>query len=161
MMQQFGVKRWLICLWLKWGRAGLAALLAVGFLGACGPAPEDRSLLLEEAWVRAAPPGMKMTAGFGQWVNKSADPIEIMNFSSPDFQDVSLHLTVNEQGVSRMNAVASLTVPSGGTVEMAPGGYHLMLMQAVREFAPGDRVILEVTDAAGSAFAFELPVERR
>ena len=67
-----------------------------------------------------------MTAGFGVLKNETAQAIEFTGFRSPAFRDVSLHETVVADGVSRMQEVESLALAPGETVELAPGGYHLM-----------------------------------
>ena len=52
-------------------------------------------------------------------------------------------------GVSRMRHVASLQVPAGGSVALAPGGLHLMLMQPRQSPALGDSVDIELELADG------------
>jgi copper(I)-binding protein len=64
-------------------------------------------------------------------------------------------------GVSRMREVESLTVPADGSIELAPGGYHLMLMMPAGPIAPGDSVTVTMTTADGRTFLHEVPVERR
>ena len=60
-----------------------ALLVLVCLLQACQPSFEDSMLTLDEAWIRAVPPSMKMTAGFGQLTNSSGREVEISGFSSP------------------------------------------------------------------------------
>ncbi|MEM7440644.1 MAG: copper chaperone PCu(A)C [Pseudomonadota bacterium] len=46
-----------------------------------------------------------------------------------DFPQVMIHLsTVDDQGVARMEHVMALDIPAGETVELKPGGYHVMFM---------------------------------
>ncbi len=137
-------------------------LLAVSiFLAACSPPGVEQTLKFEDAWVRATPPGAMMTAGFGRLVNHTDLELEIKAYTSPAFADVSLHETVIENGVSRMRKVPGLTIPPGGEVELAPGGYHLMLMLPTQASGPHDRVVLQIEEAGGQRFSFELPVVRR
>lgn len=102
-----------------------------------------------------------MTAGFGRLVNQSAVPLEITVYTSPAYFDVSLHQTVLEDGVSRMREVPVLTIPPGSEVELAPGGYHLMLMNPTQAALPRDWLVLHIEAAGGQRYSFELPVERR
>ena len=104
------------------------------FLAACSPPAAEQTLKFEDAWVRATPPGAMMTAGFGRLVNHTDLKLEITAFTSPNYGDVSLHQTVIENGVSRMKEVPGLSIPPGGEVELAPGGYHLMLMMPQTSF---------------------------
>ena len=131
------------------------------FLAACSPPAAEQTLKFEDAWVRATPPGAMMTAGFGRLVNHTDLKLEITAFTSPNYGDVSLHQTVIENGVSRMKEVPGLSIPPGDEVELAPGGYHLMLMMPKQSSGPHDRVELLIEEAGGQRFSFELPVERR
>ena len=130
-------------------------------LGAGGLAAGEHGLAFNGAWVRALPPGVGMTAGFGTLVNSGGEPLEITAFSSPQFAEVSLHRTETVNGVSRMREVPTLLVEAGAAVELAPGGYHLMLMKPSASPEPGQSVTLHFTTAEGRDFQFEVPVERR
>jgi hypothetical protein len=137
-------------------------LLAVSILlAACSPPGVEQTLKFEDAWVRSTPPGAMMTAGFGRLINHTDHQFEITAFTSPAYADVSLHETVIENGVSRMREVHGLSIPPGGEVELAPGGYHLMLMMPTQTSGPHDRVVLQIEMAEGQQFSFELPVEKR
>lgn len=141
-------------------RAAIAALL---LLAASGTARTGDAAGLEfsESWVRALPPGMGMTAGFGLLQNRGAAPIELVAFSSPDFGDVSLHRTEQVEGMSRMREVEALTIPAGGAQELAPGGFHLMLMKPTTSLQPGTAITIRMKAADGRAFSFTVPVEAR
>jgi len=137
-------------------------LLAVGiFLAACSPSAAEKTLEFEDAWVRAAPPSALMTAGFGRLVNNTDARLEITAYTSPSYGEVSLHETVIEDGVSRMRLVPLLSIPPGDEVELAPGAFHLMLMMPTYAVGLHDRVVLQIEEAGGQTFSFELPVERR
>lgn len=128
---------------------------------AAGAALAEARLAFDAAWVRALPPGMHMTAGFGTISNPGGEAIELTAFSSPQFADVSLHRSETVDGVSRMREVPSLRVEAGASVELKPGGYHLMLMQPAAPLQAGQSVNLVMTAADGREFSFEVPVERR
>ena len=86
---------------------------AVIFLASCGTKNEPVDPVFENAWVRAVPTGMKMTAGFGRLRNPGPTDIEITAFSSPSFGDVSLHRTELVGGVSKMREVPVLAISAG------------------------------------------------
>lgn len=137
--------------------------LAVGAISLWAQAASagQQGLSFADAWIRAVPPGMGMTAGFGTLRNDGPADILLTAFSSPEFADVSLHRTEEVDGVSRMRSVPSLPVPAGAAVELAPGGYHLMLMKPLRPLDAGQPVTVRITAEDGRAFTFEVPVERR
>ena len=128
-------------------------------LAACSRPVVENQLLFEDAWVRAMPPGSMMTAGFGRLVNNSAVDLKITAYASPQFADVSLHQTVLEDGMSRMQEVPALQIPAGSEIDLEPGGHHLMFMQPIEK--QEDILLLHVDVDGGGRFSFELPVERR
>jgi copper(I)-binding protein len=147
------MKKLLLSLWLA---------TAVGLPGWPGPvAADDAGLAFEHAWVRAMPPGMKMTAGFGRLHNTGTETIELVSFASPAFGDVSLHRTEIVDGLSRMREVPSQAIPAGESLSLEPGGYHLMLMMPRAALSSGGTVPLEITTGDGRVFRFEVPLERR
>ena len=131
------------------------------FLTGCGPSTQSAGPVFEGAWVRAIPPGMNMTAGFGKLSNPEPATIEITSFTSPSFSDVSLHRSELVDGISKMREVPVLTVEAGATVVLESGGYHLMLMMPSGEIQPGHTVVIEMVIADGRSFNFEMRVVRR
>ena len=105
--------------------------------------------LVESAWIRLPPMAMPMMAGFATVRNPCDAAVAVVAASSPAFGSVELHETRRVDGVSRMRHVASLQVPAGGSVALAPGGLHLMLMQPRQSPALGDSVDIELELADG------------
>jgi copper(I)-binding protein len=137
----------------------LFSLVLAILLLACSQPGNGKRLLFEDGWVRAMPLGSMMTAGFGQLINQGDEPIEITGYSSPQFASVSLHRSVQEDGVTRMEEVPLLSLQAGSEVSLAPGGYHVMFMRPL-EKNPA-RVVLHIEVSGEQRFSFELPVERR
>ena len=134
---------------------GVALMLSV----ACSQPSHQHSLQFEQAWVRSMPPGSMMTAGFGRLVNDGREDLEIIAYSSPQFASVSLHRSVLEAGVSRMEEVPALDLVAGSEFELAPGDYHLMFMRPVGQIP--ETVVLQIEVAGDRHFRFEMPLERR
>jgi len=106
-------------------------------------------LVVERAWIRAAPPGAMMLAGYAALRNDGDAPLVVIGADSVDFGDVSLHQTIEENGVEKMRALPRLELTPGARVEFAPGGKHLMLMQPRRGLKEGDAVTIHLTTAGG------------
>ncbi len=131
------------------------------FLAGCGPSARSAGPVFEDAWVRAIPAGMNMTAGYGKLSNPERATIEITSFTSPSFSDVSLHRSELVDGFSMMREVSVLPIAAGATVLLEPGGYHLMLVMPSGEIQPGHAVVIEMATADGRSFSFEMQVIRR
>jgi len=139
--------------------AAVACVAAVAWTGMTRAGQEG--LAFEAAWIRAMPPGMSMTAGYGRFRNTGAEVVELLSYSSPEFGEVTLHRTEIVDGVSRMRDVSVLPIPPGEAVALEPGGYHLMLMAPEAPLAEGRLVTLQVFAKDGSMFRFEVPVQRQ
>ena len=56
------------------------------------------------------------------------------------FRQSSIHETVIERGVSRMRELPRVDLAPGATVEMKPGGAHLMLVEPRHAIVVGDKI---------------------
>ena len=100
------------------------------------------SVAVSDAWVRWLPAGLPM-GGYMSLRNTGTQPLRLTGARSASFGRVMLHRSEIIGGMARMVHVESVTVPPGGSVRFAPGGYHLMLMQA-RDVKPGDSVDIDL-----------------
>lgn len=116
------------------------------------------SLTAEHAWLRSPPPGATMLAGYARLTNSGNEPLRIVGARSVAFGDVQLHETIEQEGVSRMRPVEQLTIAPGQTVELQPGGLHLMLMQPRRKLGLGDSVLVDLLTADGDPLPILLNV---
>lgn len=133
-------------------RAGLvfAAVLLASQAIAAG------RLKVERAWIRTAPPAATMLAGYAVLHNSGDAPVIVHGASSPDFGAVSIHETIEVDGVERMQAIEQVEVAPGATVTFAPGGKHFMLMRPARSLASGATVTihLDTNDSNGVDASF-------
>jgi copper(I)-binding protein len=135
--------------------------LAVALLATLGCSSPERPPHVTGPWIREAPEGMTMTAGYLVIHNDLSRDVVIVGASSPDFGQVEFHNTVTENNVSRMRQERQVHVPAGGSVAFEPGGRHLMLMQAARDLKEGDEVTIELLFADGGQLHFTAPVHKQ
>ena len=117
----------------------LAALVAAS-LGAASSAHAEGKLSVYDAWIRNAPPGATMMAGYATLKNEGDAPIKVLTVQSDAFRQSSIHETVVERGVSRMRELPRVDLAPGASVEMKPGGAHLMLSEPRHPILVGDKV---------------------
>ncbi len=111
-------------------------------------------------WIREAPPGVSMWAGFVTLKNTSDKPVALVAVSSPAFRMVEMHRSVVENGMARMREQASIAIPAGQTVALEPGGYHLMLMHARQPVKAGVSVPMTLQFDNGQRLQLTFPVQR-
>lgn len=137
--------------------AGLLALLPAS---AAVAAADDCLPVVEQPWVRAAPPGAKTLAGYLVLRNPCQAPVVVVDVESLDFGMPMIHRTVEEGGVSRMREAGRLELPPGGELRFEPGGLHLMLMRPLRPLAEGDVARVRLVLEDGRRVFAEYPVRR-
>ena len=74
--------------------------LALALLTACGQTSGPAGLVLEGAWVRSPPPGAAMLAAYGRLSNTGPTAVDIVDFTSDGFDEISLHETTIENDVA-------------------------------------------------------------
>ena len=114
---------------------------------------------VKDAWVRTSVPGQKATGAFMKLTAK--DGAKLVAASSPVAGVTEVHEMKMEGDIMKMKAVAGgLDLPAGKTVELKPGGYHVMLMD-LKAALPKDSTIpltLVFKDAKGVESRLELKV---
>ncbi len=81
-----------------------------------------------------------------------------MSATSDAAKVVELHETRNEGGVMTMRPLSRFPLPAGGTLEMKPGGYHVMLLGLTRDLHQGDTVKVTLTFEKAAPLTVEAPV---
>src|SRR6267378_3919369 len=123
------------------------AIAAVAVLW-CSPAAPVRAqeakagdLVITQAWTRATPGGAKIGGGYLTIENKGSTPDRLIGGSADVAGKVEVHEMAMNNGVMTMRPLEKgLAIEPGKTVKLAPGGYHLMIMDLKTPFKQGDKV---------------------
>jgi copper(I)-binding protein len=137
-----------------------AALQAL--IGAPAHAQEVKAadLVITQAWSRATPGGAKIAGGFLTIENKGAAPDRLVSGSSDIVGKIEIHEMAMNNGVMTMRPLdKGLAIEPGKTVKLAPGGYHLMLMDLKRPLKQGDKVPLTLEFEKAGKVALSLDVQ--
>ncbi|HHZ88386.1 MAG TPA: copper chaperone PCu(A)C [Chromatiaceae bacterium] len=121
------------------------------WLAASNVAAEPANVVVENAWVRAAPPNAKVMAGYLTLRNQADIPLRLMRVSSPDFKRIEIHQSLNQDGMARMIALPHLHLAAQGTLRLEPGGSHLMLIEPTRKLFINRSVTLSIVFGNGSS----------
>lgn len=125
------------------------ALVAATLLALLSALPAAAQVAVTDAWVRGTVPGQKATGAFMQLTSLS--DMTLVGAASPAAKVVEIHEMKQEGGMMKMNAVNRVALPANKTVELKPGGYHIMMMDLAQPLREGDTVPLTLTfeDKAG------------
>lgn len=133
----------------------VAAALAASAVATAAPAPAG--VRVEHPWIRWLPANLP-SAAYAVIVNDSDAMVRLVGAASGDYQSVMLHRSMLAHSDSRMEKVEHLDIPAHGSVKLAPGGYHLMLMHARHPIKPGDKVPVSLHFAGGATLQVDFPV---
>ena len=115
----------------------------ISLLAACDQAPNE-AFSVKDAWVREAPPNASMMAGYVTIKNNSNQERILTFAKSNQFNMVEIHRTIVEDGVAKMRQQDDLPIPAGGSLELKPGSYHLMLIGPKSALKATDEVTVTV-----------------
>jgi periplasmic copper chaperone A len=129
---------------------------AIALLSSIVVAPAaSAQVSVSDAWVRATVPAQRASGAF--MTLRSAQPARLISASSPVAGVVEIHEMKMEGDTMRMRAIDALALPAGQSVELAPGGYHVMLMELKQTLKEGDTVPLSLTiEAEGKRSTVEV-----
>ena len=114
------------------------------------PAGAFAELDISEARIKNLPPTVPVRAGYMTIHNSSQMAVSIIAIRSDAFASVEIHRSVMQDGMMHMDLVANLQIAPGASLQLAPGGLHLMMMQPVQPTQPGDEIeiILQLDDGS-------------
>jgi periplasmic copper chaperone A len=118
------------------------------------------ALEIAHPWARATPPSAPAGGGFLKITNTGSAPDRLVSVSSPAADLVQVHEMKMDGSVMRMREVEKgLEIPAGGSVILAPGGYHLMMMGLKAPFKQGASVPVTLVFEKAGKIDVELAVE--
>jgi copper(I)-binding protein len=82
----------------------------------------------------------------------------LISASSPVAGEVQLHEMSMEGNVMKMLQVKDIAVPAGGSVELKPGGLHLMFMNIKAPLSAGETVPVKLKFAKAGEVEVRMPV---
>jgi copper(I)-binding protein len=116
-----------------------SALLASVFMTSVAFASNEvkvGNLKIENPQARATVPAQKMSGGFLKIENKGGAD-KLLSASSPASKSMELHTMTMDGNVMKMREVKAIDIPANGTVELKPGGLHLMFIDLKSQLKPG------------------------
>jgi len=146
-----------------------AAILLPGLLQRLN-VPQESDIVVSNAWVRPVlveTSGQEPMAGMesmdstdsvtGAYLvieNRGSAADRLLSITSDAATTVEIHETqIDDSGVARMRPQPDgIEIPARSTVEVRPGGYHLMLTGIKQTLELGQTIDLSLTFASGATF---------
>lgn len=106
------------------GSMFIALLLTTGVF-----AQSSNAIEISKHWVRATPPAAKVAGGFMVVTNRGTTDDRLIAVSFEGAKKSEIHEMKIDDGIMKMRPLADgIVVPAGKSIELKPGGFHLMFM---------------------------------
>ncbi len=96
----------------------------------------------EKIWIREAPPTIDVLAAYMTLHNPTDQDITLICVKSPAFTDIMFHKTEIVNDIAKMRHADEIIIPAHTSFDLAPGGFHMMLMGKKYQLKKGDEVEL-------------------
>lgn len=118
---------------------------------------QQNEITITDAWIRALPHSVP-SGGYFTLHNGESQTITLTGAQSPACGMLMLHKSANMGGMSSMQDVEAVDIPAGGTLKFAPGGYHLMCMDAKPVLKAGAHIPVTLAFKNGRKVAAQFEV---
>lgn len=110
-------------------------------------------LKISKAFAKAMLPGQPAGAGYLIIENTGGEADRLISATSEASPDIEIHEMKMDGDVMKMRELAEgLDIPAGATVELKPGGLHLMFMDVPQPFKEGETLKVKLKfEKAGEA----------
>lgn len=117
-------------------------------------------LTLTGGWLRAMLPGQPAGGGFVTIANGGSTPDRMIGVSTTAAGKSEMHTMEIKNDVMVMRPVeGGIEIPAGQTVELKPGGLHLMFMQVKEPFKEGATIAVTLEFEKAGKVELQLPVK--
>ncbi len=98
-------------------------------------------LVIVHPWARATPPGAKVAGGYLTIENNGTENDRLVAATAEIAGRVDVHEMAVDNGVMKMRPLTDgLEIPAGGSVELKPGSYHMMMMDLTGPLKAGESI---------------------
>ena len=139
---------------------GAALMLALFVASAAADEVKAGDLVITQAWSRATPGGAKIAGGYLTIENKGAAADRLIGGAGDVAAKIEVHEMATKDGVMTMRPLdKGLAIEPGKTVKLAPGGFHLMMMDLKGPLKQGDKVPVTLQFEKAGKVALSLDVQ--
>ena len=117
------------------------------------------SIQIGHPWARATVAGQQAGGAFLKLQNNGTAADKLISASAAVAHSTELHSMAMEGNVMRMRPIKALDIPAGQTVELKPGGLHIMFMGLKAPLKAGESVPLNLKFEKAGEVTVQVTVE--
>ena len=137
----------------------LAALLSTPLM-AVAHEYDSGNLHIDHPWSREMPPTAPTAAVYFVVQNQGDSADRLLRVDTPAAGKAELHEHLHQNGVMKMQQVASVEIAANTAVAFAPMGYHVMLFSLPKQLKDGERFPLTLHFEHAGAVQVEVAVQK-
>ena len=111
-------------------------------------------------WIKQLPPVVPMRAGYIDIQNDSDQEVVITGMQSDAFENVEMHETTMKDGMMQMVQQENFVIPAKASIQLKPGGKHIMFITPTRSLEIGDKVEVLVSFSDNKTQTITLKVKQ-
>ena len=138
----------------------IGMLLAILALVTCAGSGGE-GIVVTDAWARPSPMAQGNGAAYMVIRNNGSAADALVGASADFATTVELHESVMEGDMASMHPVEQIDLPAGGSVELKPGGYHIMLIGITQPLEEGQTVTITLHFAQADDIEVQAPVRQQ
>lgn len=136
-----------------------AILLAVAFEpSANGGENPRKNISVETPWARASIGTSRPAAAYLTIRNNGSESDVLLGVETAVAGIAEVHEVVMTDGVARMGPVGQIPIGAGDTIELKPGGLHVMLMKLSKPLKKGENFTMSLVFEKAGRLNVSVPV---
>jgi copper(I)-binding protein len=116
---------------------GAWLMLCIAALPAWASSFRVGDIIVSDPWSRPSPPSSSVGSVYLTLRNVGRNPDRLIGVRTPRAASAGIHETVRRNGMVEMNTLSEVALPPGSSVEVKPGGLHIMLIGLTRPLTAG------------------------
>ncbi len=111
---------------------------------------------VKDPWVRLVPQNAKSTAAYMKIENKGTEADRLVDASNGVSKITEIHETIE----GKMRRIKAIDIPAGKSVELKPGGLHVMLIDLKEPLKEGQTVEITLKFEKSGEIKVQAPVKK-
>lgn len=138
-------------------------VLAVTFFGPVAECNRAWSadISVQHAWAPATPPKATIGNGYMTIVNSSAEPDHLIAATAEISRTAEIDGLRKADSSPHMEQLLNLDIPAGGSIDLQPGSYHVLLRNLKKPLTAGETFRGTLTFARSGVISLEYKVEAK